>query len=97
MAAAGDADGGAAFVYLLRCADGSYYTGWTSDLQRRLAAHQAGRGARYTRSRLPVMLAYCEQHPSRTDARKREAALRRQSHAKKDALAAEQNGHQVGS
>jgi len=46
-----------AFVYILRCADGSLYTGWTNDLERRLAAHSAGRASRYTRSRLPVTLA----------------------------------------
>ncbi|MBA2504782.1 MAG: GIY-YIG nuclease family protein [Thermoleophilaceae bacterium] len=47
----------AAFVYVLRCGDGSLYTGWTYDVEKRLAAHSAGRGARYTRSRLPVELA----------------------------------------
>jgi putative endonuclease len=45
-----------AWVYILRCADGSLYTGWTVDVERRLASHRAGRGARYTRSRLPVEL-----------------------------------------
>ena len=47
-------------VYILRCGDGSLYTGWTNDLPRRLKAHQAGKGGRYTRSHLPVALAYWE-------------------------------------
>lgn len=78
---------GPAFVYLLRCADGSYYTGWTTDLARRVATHQRGRGARYTRARLPVMLAYYEKMPDARAARQREYRLRRQSHAAKAALA----------
>ena len=52
------------FVYLLRCADGTLYTGCTNDLDRRLAAHNAGKGAKYTRSRRPVVLVYREQAPS---------------------------------
>ena len=48
-----------AYVYMLRCADGSLYTGWTVDVERRLAAHRSGAGSRYTRSRLPVELAAC--------------------------------------
>src|SRR5437773_10723911 len=77
----------AAYVYLLRCADGSYYTGWTTDLARRLAAHQAGRAARYTRSRRPVTLAYWEECADARAARRREYRLRHQSHATKRALA----------
>jgi putative endonuclease len=76
-----------AYVYLVRCADGSYYTGWTTDLARRVATHNRGAGARYTRSRRPVTLAYYETLPDATTARKREARLRRLSHAAKDALA----------
>ena len=52
-------------VYILRCGDGSLYTGWTNDLPRRLKAHQAGKGGRYTRSHLPVALAYWEPCPPR--------------------------------
>ena len=51
------------FVYLLRCADGTLYTGCTNDLDRRLVAHNAGKGAKYTRSRRPVVLVYREQAP----------------------------------
>ncbi len=65
-----------AYVYLLRCADGSLYTGWTTDVQRRVQQHQAGRGAKYTRARLPVQLAYYETLPDATAARRREYQLR---------------------
>lgn len=63
-------------VYVLRCADGSLYTGSTTDLVRRLAEHRAGKGGRYTRSRLPVRLRYQEPHPSRTSAQRREAQIK---------------------
>ena len=65
------------YVYLLRCGDGSLYTGVTNDLSRRLAAHQAGRGAKYTRSRRPVELVYQEMLPDRSAALRREAAIKR--------------------
>lgn len=76
-----------AFVYLLRCSDGTIYTGWTFDVPQRIHAHQAGRGARYTRTRRPVRLVYSEQLPSRRDAMRREMALKRWSRARKLALA----------
>ncbi len=66
-----------AFVYLLRCADGSIYTGWTLDVARRVQTHQKGRGARYTRARLPVTLIYHERLPSRSAAMRREAEIKR--------------------
>lgn len=62
---------------MLRCHDGSLYTGATNDLPRRLAAHTAGKGARYTRGRLPVTLAYVEPQPSRSQALRREASLKK--------------------
>ena len=77
----------AAYVYLLLCADGTYYTGWTTDVARRLATHQRGRGARYTRARLPVTLAYYEELADARAARQREYRLRHQSHAAKRTLA----------
>jgi putative endonuclease len=77
----------AAYVYLLRCADGSLYTGWTVDLDRRLAAHAAGRGARYTRSRLPVALAFSREMPDATAARREEARIKALPRAAKLALA----------
>jgi putative endonuclease len=67
-----------AWVYLLRClADDSLYTGWTVDLNRRLAAHRAGTGARYTRSRLPVELALALPMPDASSARREEARIKR--------------------
>jgi putative endonuclease len=76
-----------AFVYLLRCADGTLYTGWTFDVTQRVHAHQTGRGARYTRTRRPVRLVYSEQLPSRREAMRREIALKHWSRARKLALA----------
>lgn len=64
-------------VYMVRCADGSYYTGITTDIQRRLLAHNDGRGAKYTRGRGPVELCYHEPAASRAAALKREAAIKR--------------------
>jgi putative endonuclease len=65
------------FTYILRCADGTLYTGWTQDLERRLRDHQAGRGSRYTRGRLPVTLEYHQEYATPQEARRREAAIRR--------------------
>lgn len=78
------------WVYLLRCADGSLYTGITTDLARRLAEHngEGGGGARYTRSRRPVQLAYAEAAASRAEAARREAAIKRLDRARKLALCA---------
>ena len=64
-------------VYMLRCADGSLYTGWTVDLDRRLAAHSAGTASRYTRSRLPVALAAAWTLPDRSAAMREEARIKR--------------------
>ena len=76
------------WVYLLRCGDGSLYAGATNDLRRRLAAHATGRGARYTRSRLPVALVHSEPVADRGSALRREAALKRLKRAEKLALVA---------
>ncbi|MBI3966723.1 MAG: GIY-YIG nuclease family protein [Chloroflexi bacterium] len=65
------------FVYVLRCADGTLYTGSTSCVERRLASHQAGRGARYTRARLPVALLATWPYPDRATAQRAEAAFKR--------------------
>jgi putative endonuclease len=75
-----------AWVYLLRCRDGSLYTGWTVDLERRLARHRAGVASRYTASRLPVDLALAIPMPDRTAARREEARIKRLSRAGKLAL-----------
>lgn len=73
-------------VYILRCGDGTLYTGATVDLSRRLAQHQAGTGAAYTRSRLPVALVFSEPAADRSAALRREAALKKLSRKEKLAL-----------
>ncbi|MEL7609994.1 MAG: GIY-YIG nuclease family protein [Bacillota bacterium] len=73
-------------VYLVRCRDGTLYCGYTVDISRRLRAHNAGLGAKYTRSRLPVTLAYLEQLPSKSAALRRENELKKLSRAQKEAL-----------
>ena len=65
------------FCYMLRCADGSLYTGWTKDLEQRLQTHNAGRGGKYTRSRLPVELVYREKFETKEEAMSREWHLKR--------------------
>jgi predicted GIY-YIG superfamily endonuclease len=78
----------AAWVYLLRCADGSLYCGWTTDLERRLLAHAEGRASRYTRSRRPVALAAALAMPDRGAARREEARIKRLPRTAKLALVA---------
>jgi len=73
-------------VYILECSDGSFYTGITTDLARRVAAHNAGRGARYTRSRRPVRVIYAEPAGDRAAAARRERAIKRLPRAAKEAL-----------
>lgn len=73
-------------VYMLRCADGSLYTGWTNDFSQRLAAHRSGKGGKYTRSRLPLDAVYLEFMSGRSEALKREAAIKKLTPAKKRAL-----------
>ena len=73
-------------VYLLQCRDGSLYTGITNDLPKRLKLHAAGKASRYTRSRLPVRLAYSEPQPSKSRALKREAAIKKLSRRHKESL-----------
>ncbi len=71
---------------MLRCSDGSFYIGWTDDLDRRLACHNSGRGAKYTRSRRPVELVYHEDFSTASQARKREWAMKRLSRKAKENL-----------
>ena len=77
------------FVYMLRCGDGSLYTGYTDDVSRRLAVHQSGRGAKYTRSRLPVELVYREELPDKSSALRRETAIKKLTRQQKLELIAE--------
>lgn len=74
------------FAYLVRCADDSLYAGWTTDLERRVEAHNAGTGARYTRSRRPVELAWSVELADASAARREEARIKRLSRAEKLAL-----------
>lgn len=75
-----------AYTYILECADGTLYTGWTNDLEKRLAAHNAGQGAKYTRGRGPVRLRYYEVFTDKEAALWREASLKRLSRTEKLAL-----------
>ena len=65
------------YCYIVECADGTYYTGWAIDPEKRVAVHNKGRGARYTRTRTPVRLVYVEELPDRKSAMKREIAIKR--------------------
>ena len=75
-----------AWMYILECADGSYYVGSTNDLERRLMEHQEGRGARYTTRRLPVKLVYIEEYNFAAEAFEREKQVQNWSRAKREAL-----------
>lgn len=74
------------FVYMVECADGSLYTGWAVNVEKRIAVHNAGRGAQYTRMHRPVKLVYLEECASRAAAMRREAAIKKWPRAKKLAL-----------
>jgi len=75
-----------AFSYILRCADGTFYTGWTNDVEARVKAHNAGVGARYTRGRQPVELVYYEACSSKVEACRREWEIKKLSRKQKEAL-----------
>ena len=74
------------YCYILECADGTYYTGWTTDPARRLRQHNAGRGAHYTKIRRPVQLVYIEPQPDRSAAQKREIKIKKLSRTQKETL-----------
>jgi putative endonuclease len=74
------------YTYMLRCSDGSFYIGWTNDLKARVAAHNAGKGAKYTRARLPVELVYYETFATKQEAMSREWHMKRLTHEQKKAL-----------
>ena len=65
------------YVYILECADGTLYTGWTNDLEKRLKSHNDGKGSKYTRARLPVKVVYTEVYETPSEARSREAKIKR--------------------
>ncbi len=74
------------YVYLLQCRDNTLYCGYTNDIEKRLHTHSSGNGAKYTRSRLPVRLVYSESFSEKSDALKREAAIKKLSRKQKLAL-----------
>ncbi len=74
------------YVYILKCNDNTYYTGWTKDLSHRLKMHNLGRGAKYTRARLPVALVYWEELSSQSLAMRREIAIKKMSRKEKEQL-----------
>jgi putative endonuclease len=74
------------YCYILECSDGTYYTGWTTDPERRLRQHNRGKGARYTRDRRPVRLVYVEGQPDRSSAMRRENKIKRMKRAAKGKL-----------
>jgi putative endonuclease len=76
------------YTYIVQCSDGTFYTGWTNDLQKRLAAHNEGRGAKYTKSRRPVKLVYYETFETKQEAMSREYHLKQLTRAQKEALIA---------
>lgn len=80
-----------AYTYMLYCKDGSFYTGWTNNLQKRLAAHNEGKGAKYTRVRLPVKLVYYERYPSKSAAMHREYEIKQLTHGEKMSLCSDLN------
>ena len=79
------------YVYILRCRDGTFYCGWTTDLTARIDAHNSGKGAKYTRSRLPVELVYYEEYDTKHEAMSREWHIKRMSREEKTELATQQS------
>ncbi|MFO8035499.1 MAG: GIY-YIG nuclease family protein [Anaerolineales bacterium] len=81
------------YCYIVECADGTYYTGWTTDVERRVGEHNAGRGAFYTKWRRPVELIYVEELSDRSTAMRREYEIKQLSHEQKETLS---EGYQKG-
>ncbi len=77
------------YIYIVECADGTWYTGWTTDLEKRVKTHNSGKGAKYTRCRLPVRLIYYEELGTQVEAQRREYAVKRLTRAQKEALVRE--------
>lgn len=71
------------YTYIVKCSDGSLYTGWTNNLEKRIKDHNAGRGAKYTKARCPVVLVYKEEFPTKQEAMKREWEIKRLSRKEK--------------
>ena len=82
------------YTYILKCSDNSLYTGWTTDIDRRIKCHNSGKGAKYTRGRGPVTLEYFETFKTREEAMKREYEIKRLSRERKLKLISEGSGQQ---
>ena len=74
------------YTYILECKDGTYYTGWTNNLEKRLKDHNEGRGAKYTKARLPVFLIYYEEFQTKEEAMRREYAIKHMTRGEKEQL-----------
>lgn len=74
------------YIYILKCKDGTYYTGWTNNLEKRVQCHNAGKGAKYTKPRIPVELVYSEEFEDKTDAMRREYAIKKLTRKQKELL-----------
>lgn len=85
------------YVYMLKCKDGSLYTGWTNDIDKRLEAHNSGKGAKYTRGRGPVTLVHLETFSTKEEAMSREAAIKKLSVQKKWQLVLGEDSPETGS
>ena len=79
------------YVYILRCADGSLYTGWTNDLEKRVKTHNAGKGAKYTKTRLPVELVYYEEYEEKGEALSRVLSIKKLKKTAKEKLILKQH------
>ncbi len=74
------------YTYILRCADGSLYTGWTNNLEKRIEQHNSGKGAKYTKGRRPVKLAYYEEFDTKEEAMRREWEIKKMTRKEKETL-----------
>ena len=74
------------YTYIVQCSDGTFYTGWTNDIEKRILTHNARKGAKYTRSRTPVKLVYLEKAETKQQAMQREAQIKRLSRYEKEQL-----------
>ena len=77
------------YTYILECKDGTYYTGWTNNLEKRLKDHNDGKGAKYTKARLPVSLIYYEEYETKEEAMRREYAIKQMTRSEKSKLISE--------
>ncbi|HIS46472.1 MAG TPA: GIY-YIG nuclease family protein [Candidatus Scybalocola faecigallinarum] len=83
------------YTYMVQCSDGSLYTGWTNDLDKRIRAHNEGHGAKYTRPRRPVKLVYWEEFETKEEAMKREASIKKLTRAQKVRLCSRRDGQSL--